>query len=90
VVYQYRSQNDYRLGNFRNIFIKIFIESEDYVSLSDKLYHFKRRPNESIKEFNERFNKLVRSFPLEFKPPKYTIYHFYMLTMNNPYGFLLG
>jgi hypothetical protein len=59
-------------------------------SLYDELYNYKRKPRESIKDFNDRFNTLVRSFPQDFKPSQSTILKSYISTMKDPYGFIIG
>jgi hypothetical protein len=60
------------------------------ISLYDQLYHCRREPGEDIRDFNDRFNTLVKKFPQSLEPPKDTILQSYMQTINDPYGSLIG
>jgi hypothetical protein len=75
---------------FQERFTKIFGKNKDYQSLYDQLYNYKRNSGESIRDFNDRFNTLVRSFPQYFKPSQATILKSYMSTMKDPCGVLIG
>jgi hypothetical protein len=75
---------------FQECFSKRFGKNKDYQSLYDQLYNYKRNSGESIRDFNDRFNTLVRSFPQDFKPSQSTILKSYMSTMKDPCGVLIG
>jgi hypothetical protein len=75
---------------FQEIFTKIFGKKKDYQSLYSQLHSCKRKSGENIKDFNDRFNTLVRSFPQELRPSKATILKSYISTMKDPYGVLIG
>jgi hypothetical protein len=55
---------------FQELFTKIFGKKRDYQSLYNQLHSCKRKSGENIKDFNDRFNTLVRCFPQELNLPK--------------------
>jgi hypothetical protein len=75
---------------FQERFSKRFGKNKDYQSLYDQLYNCKRISGESIRDFNDRFNTLVRIFTQDFKPSEDTILNSYMSTMKDPCGVLIG
>jgi hypothetical protein len=74
---------------FQELFTKRFEKKKDYQSLFNQLHNCKRKSGEDIRDFNDRFNTLVRCFPQELKPPKAAIFKLYISTMKNMYGTLI-
>jgi hypothetical protein len=84
-------QEQSRIGiSFKNVLPKDLEKNEDYQSLYDQLCNYKRNSGESIRDFNDRFNTLVRIFPQDFKPSQSTILKSYMSTMRDPCEVLIG
>jgi hypothetical protein len=74
---------------FREPFTKIFGKNKYYQSIYDQLYNYKINLGESIRDFNDRFNTLIRSFPQDLKPSQGTILNSYISTMKDPYVVLI-
>jgi hypothetical protein len=72
---------------FQEHFTKIFGKNKDYQSLYDQLYNYNRNSGESIRDLNDRFNTLIRSFPQYLKPSQDTIFKSYISTMKTHMGF---
>jgi len=58
------------LENVSKYFHENICKNEDYVSLSDQLYHLKIRSIDNIDGFNDRFNSFVIVFLNILIPPK--------------------
>jgi hypothetical protein len=65
-------------------------KKRDYQSLYNQLHNCERKSREDIKDFNDRFNTLVRCFPQKLRPSKATILKSYISTMKYPYGVPIG
>jgi hypothetical protein len=77
-------------NTFQGIFIRRFTKEDHLVSLYDQLYHFRREPGEYMRNFNDRFNTLMKHFPQSLVPLHNTILQSYTKTLNDPYGSLIG
>jgi hypothetical protein len=71
---------------FQETFTKRFKKKRDYQSLCNQLHNCKRRTGEDIRDFNDRFNTLIRCFPQDLKPPPAAIVKLYISTMKDLYG----
>jgi hypothetical protein len=75
---------------FQDLFTKIFGKKKYHQTLYSQLQSCERNLGEDIKAFNDRFNTLIRCFPQGLRPSKYTILNFYISTMKDLYGILIG
>jgi hypothetical protein len=71
-------------------FTKIFGKNKYCQSLYNQLYNYKINSGECIRDLNDRFNTLVRSFHQDFKPYEATILKSYISNMKDPCGILIG
>ena len=67
---------------FQELFTKIFEKKRDYQSLCNHLHNCKIKTSEDIRDFNDRFNTLVRCFPQDLKAPPAVILKLYISTMK--------
>jgi hypothetical protein len=82
-------RNNHKLEFLSGTFYQKIRKKRDYQSLCNQLHKCKRKSGEDIRDFNDRFNTLVRCFPQELKPPKASILKLYISTMKDLYGALI-
>ena len=70
-----------RIDALDEIFIKKWGDKKEYLYYIIEFGALKRKNDESLADFTERFNKVYRKIPLEVKPPKTTT----MITFANAF-----
>lgn len=74
---------------FHGAFIKRWAIMEDGRSMLPQLHEMKKKENELVKYFNERFDRLLRDFPHDLRPCDGAILLLYTNAFEGQFGFLL-
>jgi HSP90 family molecular chaperone len=74
---------------FHDAFIKRWAVRKDARLMLTQLHEMKKKDSETIKDFDERFDKLLKDFPPNLKPNDDTILLHYTNAFEGKFGFLL-